>query len=582
MVLPAMPRARAAVPPALGALALIVLAGLLVRLAHNDYGLPYVYSADEGSHFTNRAVAMFGGDPNPGYFQNPSAFTYVIFGVLRLREAVWPLGKLPVPAQFSVDPVSVWVTARSTAAVLCMLGVVAVFETGRRLFGVREGIAAAAVLAFAFLPVAYSRVAVTDVGTFLPVAASVGFSALALDRGRQRDLVLAGATAGLAIGFKYTAGLLLLPVIAAGVVQARRAPRKAAVGLGLALACAVLVFLVTTPYFLFDFETARRQIVGQAQTAGAFGKVGQAGDSGVGYYAGSLTWGLGWGATLMALAGAVLLTRRDPRRAAVLCVFPLALFAYLSGQSRFFGRWLLPVYPVLALLAGVGIAWAATTVAARLPRGAGARPAAGVAVLGLVLLAVLAQPVAADLRTASVLGHTDTREVARDFLTARYPPSARVVIEPAVPSRYYRLVRRRRSLPPSRKQFVRGFIRDNRESRLDYATTLRPQTVDLYRRTGFCTVMTLSLLRGRAERDGIPGALAYYRRLERESKLELAVDPYWPGATRVPFNFDRSYNYYPSSYARPGPEVRIYHLTRCRQRYGPVRRGTGTPAAASS
>jgi len=155
------------------------------------------------------------------------------------------------------------------------------------------------------------------------------------------------------------------------------------------------------------------------------------------------------------------------------------------------------------------------------------------------------------------------------------------VIEPAVPSRYYRLVRRNRSLPPSRKQFVRGFIRDNRESRLDYAATLRPETVDLYRRTGFCMVMTMSLLRGRAERDRVPEALAYYRRLERESELMLALDPYRPGARPVPFHFDRSYNYYPAAFNRPGPEVRVYRLSRCRQQFGPIRRGAGRATKAA-
>ena len=54
---------------------------------------------------------------------------------------------------------------------LCLLGVIAVFWVGRRLWGTCEsGWSAAAVLSFAFLPVAYSRIAVTDVGTLLPVA----------------------------------------------------------------------------------------------------------------------------------------------------------------------------------------------------------------------------------------------------------------------------------------------------------------------------------------------------------------------------------------------------------------------------
>ncbi len=43
------------------------------------------------------------------------------------------------------------------------------------------------------------------------------------------------------------------------------------------------------------------------------------------------------------------------------------------------------------------------------------------------------------------------------------------------------------------------------------------------------------------------------------------------------FNFDLSYNYYPTAYDRPGPEIWIYRLNNCKQGFGTVPRGTGTP-----
>ena len=112
------------------------------------------------------------------------------------------------------------------------------------------------------------------------------------------------------------------------------------------------------------------QLRGQAELAGNQGKFGQEDETGVLYYLDSLLWGLGYVAAAASLAGAVLLARRDRARAALLLVFPVALFLYLSFQSRFFGRWLLPVYPALALFAGYAIARGA--------RGAArARPALG-------------------------------------------------------------------------------------------------------------------------------------------------------------------------------------------------------------
>jgi hypothetical protein len=208
--------------------------------------------------------------------------------------------------------------------------------------------------------------------------------------------------------------------------------------------------------------------------------------------------------------------------------------------------------------------------------------AAGALAFGGVLALALAQPLTADVRSASVLGQTDTRAVAREFLVERLRPAARVVIEPAVPGRYYRRLSARGLTARERKQFVGGYVKENAESRVDYARTLAPETIDLYRRDGFCTVVTMSLLRGRAERDRSRRALAYYRRLERESRQLLALDPYWPGAAPVRFHFDLSYSYYSPSFQRPGPAIRIYRLSDCRQGYGPVRGvGTRAPETAS-
>src|SRR3954471_24244152 len=166
-----------------------------------DYGLPFVYSIDEASHFTSRAVEMFWQDLDPGYYQNPATYTYLIFGTLRVLYG--PLGFLfglpygNVTEQFDKDPEQMWVIARTLAAVLCMAGVAATYAAARRLWGVREGLVAAAVLAFAFLPVAYSRVAVTDVGALIGVALSIGFAVRAYERGALRWFVLAGGAAGL-------------------------------------------------------------------------------------------------------------------------------------------------------------------------------------------------------------------------------------------------------------------------------------------------------------------------------------------------------------------------------------------------
>jgi dolichyl-phosphate-mannose-protein mannosyltransferase len=563
-----------------GLLGLIVVAGLALRLRNIGYGLPYVYNYDEASHFTNRAVGMLNGGLDPNYFQNPSGLTYLVYALLRVQYVllggIFPLQYHGVGNQLALDPTPIFKSARVLVAVLGMLGAVATFEVGRRLWNARVGLVAAALLAFAFLPVTYSRVAVTDVGTFLPIAVAFYGVMRIHDRGRLTDYLLAGAGTGFAIGFKYTAGLIVLPAVLAAVARIWNDHGTALLkrrDMWYLLAGGVLLvfcFFLTTPYFFFRPVTAIYQLKQQASAAGDTVKLGQEQEGGFVYYLKSFGWGFGYAPLIAALAGAAIEARRNWFRALLIVLFPVALYLYMGAQTRYFGRWLLPIYPILALLVGVAVARAAELLPAR------RRVQAAAA--GALCVALLAQSLAADLRTTSLEGRADTRQQARDWLVAHYPRKLRVVIEPGVPTQYYRLQDAQLGGP---RQFANRFVRDLRRgivfdapdgADLAYAQTLSPDLIDTYRQTGYCMVMTMSVIRGRAENAQLPDALAYYHRLERESDLVYRASPYKPGRGPVPLHYDFSYNYYPTAYHRPGPVVDIYRLRNCTQEYGRVAR----------
>jgi hypothetical protein len=548
-------RLRAALSPASLALALILAAGLIVRLYGIDHGLPYVYNYDELYHFTNRAIRMLGGDLNPHYFDNPSALTYLIHFALRLGYGgAWPFGLQEALEELRADPSVAYLTGRSIATALCMLAVVSLFAIGKRLWGTAEGLAAAAILCFAFLPVAYSRLALTDAGVLLPVSVAIYGIVKVRDGGRRRYFLLAGAAIGLAVGFKYTAGLLVVPFLVAAALRARH-DRSAFADAVLGGLAAAVVFFATTPFFLVDLGDALAEVRDQSGDAGT-PKTGQQPENRLAFYLRSLAWGLGLGAAVAAAGGLVWEIRRDPVRALLLALLPLLFVVYLAGAERFFARWLLPVYPVLAMLAGVALA--------RLARLSSTRPVVRAGVLALLLAAVLAQPLAADVRTARVLAREDTRQTARGFLVNRLPPGGRLVIEPSVPPNYFR------------GRFSRGF---RLRTAGKYITVLKPGVIDRYRRAGYCTIVTMSTIRGRAEVANDRKALAYYRRLERESDLVFRALPYRPGAERVPFDFNQSLLYYSAAFERPGPEVSVYRLGGCSDQLPPGRGWPGRPVA---
>jgi hypothetical protein len=575
--------------PHLLVLALILAAGLALRIWNIDYGLPFVYSIDEGSHFTSRAVEMFWQDLDPGYYQNPAAYTYLLYALLRVMYG--PLGSvfdLPfgnVTDQFDKNPTEIWIAARTLAALLCMVGVAATYWAARRLWGVREGLVAAAVLAFAFLPVAYSRVAVTDVGSLIGVALSMGFAVRAYERGALRWFALAGGAAGLAVSFKYTAGVALLPVAIAALARVRVDGWRALAGLALATVLAALVFVALNPYLFGSLDAWWSDLRDQAEVARDQPKPGQE-SGGVSYYLDSLTWGLGWAAALAALLGAAIELRRNLVRGLMLLAVPLALFVYLSVQSRYFGRWLLPAYPPLAMLAAAALTQVTDLVPTRSWR---------VPVLVGVVALVLIQPVAADIRSAQVLGRDDTRQQARDWLEARFPPELRASVEPAVPGRWFRS--NPEGSPPSWlsrcaerpgwtepgwsytaagdkrvcSQYKPGLVArpDGGVRASAYHEVLDAGVIDDYRLYGYCLVVTVDTVRDRALQTGDRDARAYYDRLDRELRVVRTFSPYDRGAGPVPFSFDLSFNYYPTEYHRPGPTVQIRRLDDCRQATGP-------------
>jgi Dolichyl-phosphate-mannose-protein mannosyltransferase len=536
------------------ALAAVVTAALGLRLWSINHGLPYVYNSDEELHFVPEAVMMVDGDLHPDYFQNPPALTYLLQLVFRLRfREGFPFGAAAFRPAFLDDPTAAFATARVMVALLGTMVVGLTFWAGSRLFCRRAGIVAAAVMAVAFLPVFYSKLALNDVAALVPITVGLVACLSAWQRGRPRDWVVAGGAIGVATATKYTAGAMLATVAVAALLrlQARqdraRAAALALVGAG--AACAV-AHGALNPYSLLDFNTFSGTVLRQAQQAGDVGKLGQQDVPGWLYYLWTLTWGLGWLPLVAAAVGAVLLLRADPRRALLVLVFPAVLLLFLSLQARWFGRWLLPVYPVLSVLAGYAVTRAADAVRART-----AWPGWHHAVLlGLAGL-LLVEGTAASVRVDRVLGHTDTRELARRWLERNLPPGSRVVIEPFVPAGF--LSGGALEAQPRYRQYPvrRPFTR--------YPRRLRPELIDIYRRRGYCWVVVGSHQKDRGLEGGLAGARAYYQRLDANSRQVVVLSPYRPGARPVEFNFDLSFNYLPSVYQRPGPLVQIHRLADC-------------------
>jgi hypothetical protein len=551
---------------------LALLAGsFLLRVWGAKHGLPYAYNADENAHFVPKAIGLFGHGLNPHYFVNPPAYTYILHGVF----AVWFGGRAGVSESFAADPTEAFLVARVVSAAFGTLAVWLLYLAGTRLFADRRvGFLAAGLLGVGFLPVFYSHLALNDVPTLAPICLALYGTAGIVRRGKLVDYVVAGIGLGLACSMKYTGGIALLPLVAAGggwlFGRDRLKPSTVIGGLLIAGFCAAVAFFVTNPYALLDHAAFSDGLHHQTSVADdALGKLGLTEDNGLAYYLWTLTWGLGWIPALAAAAGVVVVARDNWRLAAVLVPAPVLFLLFMGTQERFFGRWLMPVFPMICLLAAYAVLRAATAIGRR-------RPVLAPTMLVVAAALLCGQALVASLHIGQVLSRPDTRNMTREWFVEHVPPKTKVVVEPVVPDGWAQDIGHPSPLTNNGNRWVKfptsrsNIANDGSEipgpGRIvnieDYERTLYPGLVDTYEKAGYCWVVVGSTQRGRAEvePEAVPQALAYYRELERRADTAYVASPYRAGAEPVAFNFDWSFDFYPLAYNRPGPTMWIYHL----------------------
>ena len=551
------------------AIGAVLLVAFLLRIWGVGHGLPYAYNADENAHFVTRAIGLFGHDWDPKYYVNPPAYTYLV----HLALGVWYGGRAGVSNSFAADPTEIWIIARTLAALTGTLAVWLLYLGASRLVDRRVGLLSAGIFAVAFLPVFYSKLALNDVPTLAGVCLGLWGAAGILRDGRLRDYVWAGIGLGLACATKYTGGIVLVPIVAAASAQFRASGGKAGALRGIAIAGGVslLTFFVANPYSVLDFSSFWDGLSHQSDASGdAAGKLGITQDSGYAYYLWSFGWGLGWVPLLFAVGGTVRLFF-DERRLLWMLAPPVVLFfVFMGSQERYFGRWLMPVFPFVCVLA----AYAAIELADRLARFSSAlRPTF---VTAAVLL-LCGQGVVYSLHSGLVMSREDTRNIVREWMVLNVPAGRKIVVEPVVPDQWAQDIgnpspivsngNRWNKYPLSRSKI------DPKTGRTlpgegavvnieDFEKVLRPEIVAFFEQQAYCWVVVGSTQRGRAEvePEQVPHALAYYKELERRSKVAFEASPYARGKGPVRFNFDWTFNYYPLAYNRPGPLMTVYRL----------------------
>lgn len=416
----------------------IVAAGAVLRLFPIWFALEYPQARPDEAVAIDHASAALAGELNPRFFHWPSltfyAFAAVFGAASGVRAVIWQDGML--------EGVERVVIARAVVALAGTLTIVVLFSLARRAADTTTGLLAAAFLAVAILHVRESHFAMTDVLMTLLVTTSLALLVRAVDAAftapdhRRNALgwfAAAGLAGGLATSTKYNAAAIIAAMGAAQLVLLRhqgarcRWRRTGAPAVAPHVAAAVgpvggwpsLVFLlafgggflVATPYSVLDYRTFAADLhFNVTHLSGGHGiNVGR----GWTYHlVRSLPYGTGIPTFLAAVAGAVVLVWHSPRNACLIGAFALAYHAAIGSGYTVFFRYVLPLVPLVCLLAAVAVRHAGPWVAPRIGLSAGAGTvlvAAGLAVPSLV------NSVWFDL----LLARADTRVLAARWLAPR-------------------------------------------------------------------------------------------------------------------------------------------------------------------
>ena len=410
----------------------LVAFALAVRLWGLKFGLPVVYARPDELLLIGVVVEFFRGDPNPHFFEYPTLYLYVLAGVYCLFYARWMLAgwvrnSAAFAASFKVSFVPFFLAARATAAVLGSATVALVHAIAKPLFGMTAGLLAALFMAVAFLHVRDSHYATTDVPMVFFVAAAM----LAIVRvhcyRRGSDARLAGVLAGCAMGVKYNAVILVLPMAIVEALHAwplrrdwRRMLRET--HLFTMAMCCVLMFLAGSPYLLLDSAKALQDLRSlQASTSAGMTPPELLGRGWTYHLPHSLWFGVGWPMLVSALAGVGWMAVRRPASALVLGSFPVAYYIVAGAGYNVFVRYMLPVVPFLCIFAGYFVASAAGSIASVLRL----RPAVVAAVLGL---AVAVPPAIDVIQFDRLLTREDSRIITGRWLMENVPAGASMFV----------------------------------------------------------------------------------------------------------------------------------------------------------
>jgi 4-amino-4-deoxy-L-arabinose transferase-like glycosyltransferase len=408
---------------------------VFLRVWGIGHDLPYVYHPDEPVYIEISQRIFKTGELNPRFFNYPSLFFYIhalayapYYFVGRYLGPFESPGDILAPVAVTMgvvkSPMPTTVLLGRVVTVAFGVGCVVLTFLATRVVTDRDsaGLLAAALTAVSPVHVSNNRWVTPDTLVTFFALASFLASSFVLRKGRTWQYAAAGIGAGLAASSKYNGALIVSALLAAHFLRSGvRGLRSSK--LYLALPLSGLAFVATTPFAVLDYPTFIEDLQLEAEHY-LTGHPGMEGET-VQWYARYLWTSVG-PACLFAVGEMVWGGIRRSRETALVTVFLVTYFVFISRFAVRNARTIMPLTPYLFVLAGAfwvrAFDWLKNHMVGR------RRPAAHALLIG-VLFVSLAWPSVVTARTNQRLSGTDGREMARRWIEDHLAPDTKIAIE---------------------------------------------------------------------------------------------------------------------------------------------------------
>jgi hypothetical protein len=498
-------------------LVLLMSISLLLHIWGIQRDLPYSEELDE-TFFVEPAIRMNAeGSLNPKWFGHPgSTVIYPLAAIFHFRNFLFHQGTLRWPdpniaADFDQSSPQYYLIGRYLSVAYAVLALPLLFVLGRQTYGTNEALIACTIFMLLPLSLSHSQMIRTDSPAVFFGLLSLCLCARLHSNSSRENQILTGGAIGLAVASRYFMVALIPVFLAANIFRkANGEDRRFEWPLIAAGLMAIGVsFFLSTPFILLDYATALDNIIGNARStfpgADGFSKPGNF----AWYWSHSIPRALTLPvfAALLIGVGQLLWDRRV--LSLFLGLFVLVFVTGLSLSSLHWDRWIIPILPVLALLAAAGVVKSAHMI----------KQKAGWSILWFLVVLSAAQ-LAYKVSIQNQRQHNPSTQVlARDWIVANVPSGSIIFQE------WY--AAHLRDAP----YFVATAFSMSQVGDLEY---FQNENAD------FLVVSDYIYSRFFREPKRYPNEVRYYQELFKKGRLEKSIRP---------------------SLTTGGPEIRIYRIS---------------------